>query len=116
MKIVPLLLTVTLLGACSAPEPEPEETGSTESSMLDHNERILEMQRADQQQAQDIFRQVAEDTQRQRAERWAILQETQRKIAEMTAQIEADKARAAARAAQASDAGVEEDADADADD
>lgn len=54
---------------------------------------ILQMILTDMQQAQTIYTQIAADAQKQRAERWKIMQDTQTKIFEITQDVTVNKAK-----------------------
>ncbi len=64
---------------------------------------LFQMQATDMQQAQTIFTQVAADAQKQRAERWKIMQDTQTKIFEITQDVTVNKAKTADKAFNAMD-------------
>ena len=54
---------------------------------------LFQMQASEMQNSQTILTQTAANAQKQRAERWKIMQETQTKIFEITQDITANKAR-----------------------
>lgn len=64
---------------------------------------LLQMQATDLQQAQTIYTQIAADAQKQRAERWKVMSDTQTKIFEITQDVTVNKAKAADKAFQAMD-------------
>lgn len=68
-----------------------------------NNAALFQMQATDMQQAQTIFTQVAADAQKQRAERWKIMQDTQTKIFEITQDVTVNKAKTADKAFNAMD-------------
>ena len=68
-----------------------------------NNAALFQMQATDMQQAQTIFSQVAADAQKQRAERWKIMQDTQTKIFEITQDVTVNKAKTADKAFNAMD-------------
>ncbi|MEW6277412.1 MAG: hypothetical protein AB1758_02235 [Candidatus Eremiobacterota bacterium] len=54
---------------------------------------LLQMQLTDQQQAQTIQTQIMADAQKQQAERWKILRETQTKIFEIQQDVTVNQAK-----------------------
>jgi hypothetical protein len=64
---------------------------------------LFAMQATDMQQAQTIFTQVQADAQKQRAERWRILQDTQTRIFQLTQDVTVNRARTQDRAFNAMD-------------
>ena len=63
----------------------------------------MQMLMTDKQQEQTIYTQIAADAQKQRMERWKIMQDLQTKIFEITQDVTVNKAKTADKAFQAMD-------------
>lgn len=79
--------------------------GGTTASATNFANQAAQMQMlmTDKQQEQTIYTQIAADAQKQRMERWKIMQDLQTKIFEITQDVTVNKAKTADKAFQAMD-------------